>query len=346
MERPPSLRAIAVATGVSVSTVSRYLRGQLALRPETEARLLDAAEKLGYHQAAERSASRPNRRPRQGTIGLVLPELRNTYFGVAADEIVRAAESHGLAVVIASTLLHSRHQEDYVELLGGLGVSGLIYSGNSISNPALSVLARSEIPIVVFDEHVENVPNADEVLIDDYSGGFQATALLTSLGHRRIAFVGGPPELLSVRRRGDGWADALRQAGVDPAQQLSLPGDYTLDFGSAAVSYLLSAAERPTAVFAASDVVALGLLSAARSLGVRIPEELSIVGYDDIPQSALVTPRLTTVRTPLNQMADTAVSLLVDRIADPTRSPRTVITPVTLVSGGSVARLGEAPAAR
>jgi DNA-binding LacI/PurR family transcriptional regulator len=333
-----SLNDVATEAKVSVSTVSRYLNGQLSLRPDTELRVIEAMEAVGYTQP-----SKPQRvvvRPRADSVlGLVVPLIGNTYFGHIADAIVKAAEAHGLPVLITSTLNHSRKQLDYVDLLVEKGVSGLIYAGNFASNKALAAVVGAGVPVVVIDEQISGLPPVDTVLVDDYAGAYQAVSYLVTLGHTRISLVTGPSTLRSVKERTRGYRDALVRAGLDPSAQTLLSGAFSEEAGTAALSHLLASPEPPTAVFAASDTIALGLLSAARTFGVSVPGELSVVGFDDMPNASLVTPRLTTIHTPVDKMAAAAVALLIERIDDSTREAQTVVTPVSLIIGGSTSTL-------
>ncbi|MEF9908521.1 LacI family DNA-binding transcriptional regulator [Streptomyces sp. P9-A2] len=330
--RRVSLHAVAAQAQVAVSTVSRFLNGSLQLTRETEERVVRAMQEVGY-EASGRSA-RPSARPR-GVLALIVPQIGNPYFSRIADRFVSAVESSGYQALIASTSSHARKQNDYVDMLREHGIGGLVYVGNFSSNAALSALIATGLPVVLLDEALASDPPVDAVLVDDYSGGYQATAYLASLGHRHIALLTGPAALRSVQERRRGWTDALTRADIDLTAQLEVNGSFTEDFGTAALTRLLSADPAPTAVFAASDTIALGLMTGARNLSVRIPEDLSVVGFDDIPAASYVHPRLTTVRTPLDAMSDSAVTVLIDRIEHPDRKPCTSITPVTLIVGGT-----------
>jgi DNA-binding LacI/PurR family transcriptional regulator len=334
LDRAPSLHDIAHSAGVSVSTVSRYLNGQLPLKPDTESRVLAAMDELGYGRGRRASRAVP---ARGGAIGLVVPQIGNTYFGRIADAVVTAAERAGHPVLLVSTLNHSRKQLEYVDLLASKDVAGLVYAGNYSSNSALANLIAAGTPVVVIDEALVDAPPVDTVLVDDYAGAYQAVTYLASLGHERIALVTGPATLTSVTERTRGYVDALGKAGIPIDRQVRLAGTFSEDFGVGALSHLLSADEPPTAVFAASDTIALGMLTSAKTLGLSIPGELSIVGFDDVPAAGIVSPRLTTVRTPVDKMAAAAVSMLLERLDDPSREVHTSVTPVALVVGESTA---------
>lgn len=333
-KRKATLNDVAHEAGVSASTVSRYMKGQLNLRPDTERKIIDAISSEGYVRPSSRSDSAQGESP-GGTIGVVVPEVGNDYFSRIADRVVAAAESNGYSVLVASTSNNSRRQLDYVRLLTSLGVDGLVYLGNYASNAALAAEVAADFPVVVVDEQLSGIPSVDTVLVDDYAGAYQAVAYLGSLGHERIAFVGGPAWLHSVQERMRGWRDALRRSGADADDQLILNGTFSEEFGAASLSHILATAKNPTAVFAASDTIALGLMAAARRLGMSVPKDLSIVGFDDVPAASLVTPRLTTIHTPVGQMASTAVTMLIERLDGSRRAAASRVTSVSLVVGES-----------
>lgn len=330
-----NLKAVAAVAGVSTSTVSRYLNGTLSLSEDTELRVIQAVDQTGYERQRRKPSTDANRRR---VMGLLMPEVGNQYFGAIADAIVEAAEQQGFSVVIGSTLNHSRKQAKYVDLLSNLSVDGLLYIGNFPSNDALAGVISSGMPVVVVDEAQEGVPSVDSVLADDYSGAYQAVSYLTNLGHRRIALATGPADLHSVKERRRGYRDVLEKAGIDADDQLDIVGSFSDEFGAAVLTQILASKSRPTAVFAASDIIAIGLMVAARTLGVRIPEDLSVVGFDDIQTAQYVTPRLTTVRTPLDETARAAVSLLAERLESPQRKPREEVVSVALVVRESATR--------
>jgi LacI family transcriptional regulator len=322
-----SLQKVATEAGVSASTVSRYLNGTLSLREDTERRILDAVERTGYEHHRRRAASETVSRR---IVGLILPEIGNEYFGAISDAIIESAEQQGVSVVLCSTMNHRRKQAAYVELMASLGVSGIIYVGNYATNEALAEVVRSGLPVVVLDEVQAGLPPVDTVVGDDYSGAFQATSYLLSQGHKRIALATGPAELHSVRERRRGYQDALTRAGVDPAEQTDMEGAFSDEFGAAVLTNIIASQDRPTAVFAASDIIAVGLVVAARRLGVRVPEDLSVVGFDDIPAAEYLVPRLTTVRMPLGEISRAALELLVERMEDPGLPPRNARVSVAL----------------
>ena len=323
-----TIQEVARAAGVAPSTVSRYLNGQLRVSPATEARMLDAVRDLGYVPNAQ---ARNLARRRSGVVGFVVPEISNPYFGAIADYVVDEVERHGLLVLLCSTRSQAVREASYIDLLASGAIDGMLYLGSFPSNERLAAAIRGGLPVVVIDEPIADATGVHTVVMDDYAGGYQAASYLVALGHRQIAFVSGPAELASVRERRRGYEDALRKGGIDPAGQLVLAGHFSEQFGMSALPRLLSAPQPPTAAFVASDYIALGMLSAAETHGVRVPGDLSVVGFDDIRFSQYVRPRLTTIRSPLERLARVGVELLFERLAGADSGARTEVLPVELI---------------
>jgi DNA-binding LacI/PurR family transcriptional regulator len=335
-----TIRDVARAAGVAASTVSRYLNGQLRVSPATEAKVLEAVAELGY---VPNAPARNLARRRSGVIGFVVPEISNPYFGAIADFVVEAVERHGRLVLLCSHRSQSVRQSSYIDLLASGAIDGMLYLGSFRSNERLAAAITDGLPVVVVDEPIAGLPPVSSVVMDDYAGGYQATSYLVALGHRRIAFVSGPAELGSVQERYRGYCDALRVGCIDAEGQVNLAGQFTEQFGMSALPHLLAAAQPPTAAFVASDYIALGVLSAAEMHGIRVPDDLSIVGFDDIRFSQYVRPRLTTIRSPVDRLAQQGVELLFERLQDPQAPARTQVLPVELVIRESAAAPALAP---
>lgn len=322
-----SISSVARHAGLSPSTVSRYLRGQLNVSAETEARIREAIAATGHAGAASALS----------TVGLVVPELSNPYFAQLAQALSDAAHQRGLELTLhVSDGLGDREARILQRLSGSSGTDAAIVISMTRGGGILEGL-RAGFPLVVLDEKLG--AEGDEALpfvgADDVDGAVQATAMLIARGHRRIAHVSGPEHLESSRRRRRGYEQALADAGiaVDPA--LVLNGPYSEAFGASALSRILHMAHPPTAVFAASDVVAAGLAAAAPRHGLRIPEDLSLIGFDGIAQGSWITPRLSTVGQPFEELARSALDLAED--ARRGEAPATVLLPMRLLPAESVA---------
>jgi DNA-binding LacI/PurR family transcriptional regulator len=335
-----TIQDVARAAGVAASTVSRYLNGQLQVTPATAARLQDAVATLGYVPNVQ---AKNLARRRSGAIGFVVPEMSNPYFGSIADHVVEEVERRGLMVLLCSTRSQAVKESSYIDLLASGAIDGMLYLGSFRSNVRLAAAIHGGLPVVVVDEPIAGLPEVHSVVMDDYAGGYQAASYLVALGHRRIAFVSGPAELGSVAERRRGYIDALVMGGIDPEAQLNLPGHFTEQFGASVLPRLLVGPEPPTAAFVASDYIALGMLSAAETHGIRVPEDLSVVGFDDIRFSQYVRPRLTTIRSPVERLAQIGVELLFERLASTEpgarsdASARTETLPVELIVRESAA---------
>jgi LacI family transcriptional regulator len=330
-----TVRDVAARAGVSVSTVSRYLNGSLRVRPSVAERIDGAVAALGYrpHPLARRLATHSAR-----TIGLLVPGITNPFFARLAEELETSAYDHGgYSVLLCDTKSLASREREYTELLSHGLVDGLVYCGMNPANEALARAIERGLPVVLVDEDVEGLPPVPRVFVENAEGVRRATGYLVSLGHRRIAYVGGPEELMTARERLRGYREALEAASIafDPA--LTRTGPYTDAFGFAAMSDLWRAGEGPTAVLAANDYQAAGVMRAARALGVRVPEELSVVGFDDMPLSRYLTPALTTVHQPVEEMARQALDALLGGIQGRSDAVMNRVLPVELVVRESAA---------
>ncbi|GAA3867593.1 LacI family DNA-binding transcriptional regulator [Streptomyces lacrimifluminis] len=300
-----TLAEIAREAGVSAPTVSKVLNGRADVAPGTRTRVEDLLRAYGYRRRRAEATRSP-------LIDLVFHELESAW----AMEVIRGVENvareEGLSVVLsesAGRLTPGRTWADQVAARRPHGVI-LVLSGLDESQRAL--LTSRSIPFVVMDPAGDPGDNVPSVGATNWQGGLAATRHLVDLGHTRIASISGPSRMMCSRARVDGYRAALETAGlpVDPA--LLKVGDFHHETGYRAGLELLRSPTRPTAVFAGNDLQALGLYEAARELGLRIPEDLSIVGFDDLPIARLVGPPLTTVRQPLMEMAETAAKLVLN----------------------------------
>lgn len=330
-----TLQAVAVEAGVATSTVSRFVRGQLALAEGTERRVLQAMEAVGYRRP---QVPRPQTvATAVRTIAILVPEL-DSYYSRFSRLAVAAAEQVGLTPLVVSVGLTSLQAGTYLRTLIDGGLAGVITIGTLHSEEARRLLLENSVPFVAVDE-IESGPLKPThcVTVDNYSGSRQVVTFLNRLGHRDIAFISGPREHAAVTSRRQGYEDGMRAAGLDFTSQFDLEGVCSEDFGFAALTSLLAfTGPRPTAVYVAADEIAAGLLNAAKHLRVGVPADLSIAGHDDIPIARRTTPDLTTVHTPLDMVADAAVSAIFELIAGGGADlPPATVVPVTLTVRGS-----------
>jgi LacI family xylobiose transport system transcriptional regulator len=300
-----TLAEIAREAGVSAPTVSKVLNGRADVAPGTRTRVEDLLRAYGYRRRRAEATRSP-------LIDLVFHELESAWAMEVIRGVENAAREEGLSVVLsesAGRLTPGRTWADQVAARRPHGVI-LVLSGLDESQRAL--LTSRSIPFVVMDPAGDPGDNVHSVGATNWQGGLAATRHLVDLGHTRIASISGPSRMMCSRARVDGYRAALETAGlpVDPA--LLKVGDFHHETGYRAGLELLRSPNPPTAVFAGNDLQALGLYEAARELGLRIPEDLSVVGFDDLPIARLVGPPLTTVRQPLMEMAETAAKLVLN----------------------------------
>ncbi|UFU07854.1 LacI family DNA-binding transcriptional regulator [Ruania halotolerans] len=300
-----TISSIAAEAGVSVPTVSKVLNGRSDVAAATRARVEEIVAKHGYR--------RRNRGPvRSGPpmIDLVFHEITNEW----SMEIIRAVEetagAAGAGMVLSELGGRHRPAQDWLDNVLARRPLGVILVLARLTDAQHDQLESRQIPSVVVDTDGEPRPGVPAVGSTNWDGGLAATKHLIGLGHRRIAVISGQPDVLCSRARVDGYRSALDQAGIayDPA--LVRWGDFYIWRGEDHARDLLSREDRPTAIFAGSDMQAVGVLRAARELGLRVPEDLSVVGYDDLPIASWYSPTLTTVHQPLRQMAATATQMV------------------------------------
>ncbi|MET8230887.1 LacI family DNA-binding transcriptional regulator [Micromonospora sp. NPDC005298] len=322
------LKDVAERAGVSVKTVSNVVNGYVHVRPDTRARVEEAIAELNYRPNL---SARHLRKGRTGVIALAVPELDIPYFAELARHVVTAAADYGWTVLIDQTG-GGREQERVVA--SGITdhlIDGLIFSPLALTAEDLASLDGT--PMVLLGERVDHGP-ADRVVIDNVGAAREITSHLVSLGRRRIAAVGSQrtDEGASARLRLAGYADALRAAGLDYDETLVAPAPawHRAD-GAAAMRGLLASGVRPDAVFCFNDTLALGALRALHEAGLRVPEDVAVVGFDDIEDGRFSIPTLSTVAPDKAQIARLAVELLANRLdGDRTAPARELSAPYRL----------------
>ena len=301
--RRVTLARIAEETGLSMATVSKVLNGKPDVSARTRALVRQALLTSGYRKRANDDAP--------PLIDIVFNDFDSPW----AIEIVRgaaaAAQAEGLTVAFTA-LSEGDERRVWFDHITSRGTRGIILLLSQLTQRQKAVLVARGLPFVVVDPTAEPGPEVSSVGATNWSGGLTATKYLIDLGHRRIGIITGPPELLCSRARLDGYRAALERAGLSVDNEIVKPGDFRVRTGYEQAKVLFGLDARPTAIFAGNDLSALGVLRAAREAGLRVPEDLSVVGFDDIPLSAWSTPPLTTVHQPLTEMAAVAVRTLLE----------------------------------
>ena len=308
-----SIKDVAKLAGVSPSTVSRFLSGKLRVKSSTRARIEFAISKLGYKRNLIAGGLAKSK---SGTIGLIVPNLSNFFYACLAETVGSVAFEEGYRLLLCVTDWDCFKEGMYIDFLGHKLVDGLLYVGTSLHVSKLLEYVAEGLPIVILDEPVEGLEQfLSGVFVDNYSGAFEATKFLIELGHRRIAFIGGCKDLVSSRERFRGFIDAMMSSKLKVSQELILWGNYTYEWGGEALDRLFERSKSgrsslPTAVFASCDLIAIGFMERAKLLGLTIPGDISVIGFDDIPLASWVYPPLTTVKQPYLELGRTAVSIL------------------------------------
>jgi LacI family transcriptional regulator len=303
-----TIHDIAAEAGVSAATVSRVLNARDHVAPETRERISRIVRERGY--VANRSA-RGLQFGRTGLVGLLVPLVSPNYFSTIVAGVTEALNEHDLRAVLSPTEhKHDREVTLLDRLMHGMADGALIVLPEE-SSEELERLLESNHRFVVIDPRLPLDARIPAVSAANMSGADQVTRHLLGLGHRRIAAITGPREWLATEERRRGYHSALASAGILPDPSLEVEADFEITGGArAAMSLLLDRPKPPTAIFAFSDNLAIGAIQAARSHGLRVPEDLSVAGFDDNDHAPLITPALTTVRQPLAEMGRTAVNLL------------------------------------
>ncbi|MFO7274322.1 MAG: LacI family DNA-binding transcriptional regulator [Bacillota bacterium] len=326
-----TIRDVARRAGVGVATVSRVLNGKGYVKAETRQRVLAAAEELGYVPS---QLARGLVRRLSGTVGLVVPDITNPFFPLITRGVEDAASEAGYTVFLCNADNDPELEAQDVRKLRERRVDGVIFVGTSERRELVDQLLADDIPVVVMDRQV-NHTEVDMVLVDNLAGARAAVRHLMELGHRRIAHAAGPPSTRTGQDRCQGYRQALEEAGIPYDPACVVWGDFTFESGIRAGQVLLGRSPQPTAVFAGNDLIALGVIRAAEEAGLSVPDDLSVVGFDDIQMAALVCPGLTTVRQPAREMGRLAMTMLLERIRGEFTGPgrRQVFQPELIVRG-------------
>lgn len=300
-----TIKEVAREAGVSVATVSRVYSGKGPVQEETRQRILEVAARLRYVPHAGARSLTTNR---TGALGVLLPDLYGEFFSEVIRGVDLTARRSGYHVLVSSSHSDRSEVEAVLRALWGR-VDGLIVMSPEADAQALKANLPSSLPAVLLNCQTEG-DEFGSINIDNYGGALGMARHLIALGHRRIAFLGGAPGNLDARERLRGYHDAIRTYGGDRVEKLVIPGDFSEESGHRAGGEILRLDPRPTAVFAANDSMALGLLSAFQEAGLRVPGDIAVTGFDDIPIARFLTPALTTVRVSVAELGARAMERL------------------------------------
>jgi LacI family transcriptional regulator len=327
-----TIRDVARAAGVSTATAARALGGYGHASPAARRKVSESARQLGYRPnvVARALVSRATT-----TVGLVVGDIENPFFAAAARGLADVMDAHGYTVLLANADEDAGRERRAVDALRARQVDGMVVVPAPGASPEhLAELVAAGVPLVLLDRAVVGVA-ADSVLARNVAGARAAVAHLAGLGHRRIGVVSDSPEITSSAERIQGYRQALRAAGIAPEPGLISIGGPTRDDGEAAALRLLDRPDRPTAVFTANNFMTVGALRAARSLALRIPEDVALVGFDDLDWTTLVQPPVTVVRQPVAELGRVAGERLLRRLEGDAGPPKRIRLDANLIVRGS-----------
>lgn len=326
-----TIHDVAHDAGVSPTTVSRYLNKRIELPRSTSARIDAAIQKLDYRPnvIAKRLST-----GRTEAIGLVTPEIREPFFSALASAVEDEADRYGYTIFMTSTRSDRSREIAAIERLHDRHVDGLIMMTNTPDDGTLAHLISKRNNVVLVDEDIPGV-SVPRVFVENEAGAYAATRHLIDAGHRTIAYLGGPVGLFSVEERKNGYLRGMRDAGLDIREDLVRLGSFSAEFARQAVREICTAPRPPTAIFASSDSLAIGSIMELRSLNLAIPNDISLVGFDDVPVTELLQPPLTAVRQPIDALGRHGFQALYALLTGETPQMLTRL-PVELMIRGSV----------
>jgi len=317
-----TLEDVAREADVSVSTVSRVFNNPEKVSPHTRAQVRQAAEALGYQP------SRVARRLRleegkANLIGLVIPDIQNPFFANITRGVEDVARDNDYALIISNSDEDPDKQKLAVDTLKTEDVDGVIVPPVSAEDPEVRRLLDCGIAVVCVDRRMKDT-RVDTIVSDNQQGAYDAVSHLIELGHERIAFIGGIPRISTSTERREGYEKALRDHDLPVDPDLIKEGDSRRERGTYLTNDLLDLDDPPTALFTGNNLTTLGALSAINVRGLHVPEDIALVGYDDIPWPMALNPPPTVIDQPGYEMGQRAAQTLLDRIANPNCSPTTV----------------------
>lgn len=327
----PTIRDVAKRAGVSSATVSHTLNGTRHVEPETRERVLRAIAEIGYRP---NQLARGLRQRRTGTIGLIIPDNTNPFFAEMARSIEDAGFSRGYNVMLCNSDRNPEKEASYVEVLLAKQVDGIVLASSNAKTELVQQLREARVPAVLIPGELGDF-DIDMLMTDDFAAGRLVGKHLIDLGHTEIAAISGPRTTSASAGRLAGFEFELAEVGVQPVAIAR--GDFRAERGRDAMAELLDSNATFTAVFAANDLMAIGALQTLRERGIHVPGDISLIGFDNMQLSDLVSPRLSTIAHSLGVIGPETIGLIEARIADPTTPARQVLLPSSLVVRESTA---------
>jgi LacI family transcriptional regulator len=334
--RPATLRDVAAAAGVHPATASRALNPEthLLVSDETARRVTEAADRLGYRP---NPVARSLRTRRSFTIGVLIPDLNNPLFPPMVRGLEDRLADNGYVALLGNTDADAGRERMVFDQMRARHVDGYVMATATLHNPVLAEAAAAEIPVVLMNRTVPGLP-FPSVSVDNEQGARAAVAHLAKLGHTRIAYIAGPQDTSTGIARLQGYHAGLRAAGLEADDSLiSYANAYTVQEGVRCCAELLSRGTRFTAIAAANDMVAIGCYTVLDEAGLRCPDDISVIGFNDMPFVDRLRPPLSTIRFPHYQLGTEAAQLLLERISGTDKPVKIMFLAPELVARGSTA---------
>ena len=335
----PTIRQVAALAGVSTATVSRVLARSGRVSPDLDARVRQAAQRLNYQP--NRAAR--NLRARHGsTVGVLIPDIQNLFYTSIVRAIDDEVQQHGYTVLLGNSGGLSDREQIYLDTFRAEGAVGVLLVPNQQDPGLYREFLRSALPTVILDRYLD-LAGVDSVSVDNAAGSAEAVKHLAGLGHRRIAMMTGLEYYSVGAERRRGYVEGLASSGLPVDKALVRDGEFEREAARLATHRLLSLPDPPTAIFSANNTMSLGVLQAIHERGLRVPDDISLVGFDDMPWQVATQPPLTCVSQPTYEIGAAAARLLMQRIETPDRPAQRVVLGTTLIVRASSARPARSP---
>jgi LacI family transcriptional regulator len=323
----PTIRDVAQQAGVAPITVSRVVNNSGYVSQAARERVEAAIADLNY---VPNTLARSLRFKKTRVLALIVTDITNPFWTTVARGVEDVANAHGFSLILCNTDEDEAKQNDYLQVLLQKRVDGFVFVPARSAADSVRLIQAQKVPVVVVDREVPGV-DVDIVRSDSEGGAFLLTRHLLDLGHRRIGALSGPEDISTAAQRVAGYRRALREAGLAPAEELVFHGSYDPESGYATACAALALRPRPTAFFAANNFIAVGALRAVREAGLRVPEDVALVCFDDVPAWLSIDPFLTVAAQSAYQMGRQATELLLERLSPhESTPPRDVVLPVQL----------------
>ena len=332
-----TMKDLSRETGLGLATISKYFNGG-TVREKNRVLIEAAVKKLHY---VPNEVARSLKTSHTRVIGVIIPELSNAFITSIISSMEDILRKQDYAVIVCDCRSNAKREKEAVEFLMHRRVDGLINMATDTTGAHLKMPLAAGIPVLLIDRLIESLRGkASAVIIDNVHAAGQAVRKLTDFGHRRIGLVLGSPELYTTNQRLTGYLNALEEAGITPSEEYIRYGDYTMDGGYQAAQELIRLDNRPTALFVTNFEMTLGAMLALQNNNIRVPEDLSVIGFDKLELFGEIFPNLTLIRQPQMSIGREAAGLMLDMLSEKDSfAPRIVTLTTELTEGSSVSRL-------